>query len=959
MPTFNFSVTNKVVSHANANPCYVHGNTDYVVHVSFDEEWAEFVTKTARLRWLSNAAVMYRDIVFTGDSFELPALYGMEYIEVGFFAGNKHTTTPGVIRCEESILTGNPTEDDPDPDVYAQLLDLIQEGAVKGMSPYIGENLHWYEWDDENHMFVDTGITARGEVTIHAPYIGDNRNWYQFDASTETYVNTGIRAEGVKGHPGIYTNSDIEMVEDLTLLDVAWHELSPTPTLWDPPVVGDPVFFTATSAVGIITAVRPTTISGPKFDVTYHSSLIGETGPQGPQGAQGETGPQGPQGDDYVLTSTDKQDIADIVKDDITIPTKLSELTGDSTHRVVTDAEKTAWDSKQGTIADLATIRAGAALGNTALQSVPSTYRLSGEQDTIDAGLSSRIDAIAAQSDVKDVVGTHAELLAYTTSSLTVGDVIKVLVDETKSDAECYWRFSSGNNWTFVGESADTYSKTASNALLANKIDKAVKRVYLEGTTADGRINRSTGASVGLTDEMHLTVNVVPGKTYYVSGTAYASPFPLIVEYDETDAIIGGYKTVSSTTAIVDEPFTVPAGCVKIAVNSRKPQDFPGVQYPSVYYIENAEQTGNTIDAGLKGKQSMVVAWEEVGTRVSGKYIRISSNKKAAEKASAGYQYVKATYDKNKRYRFYGTSNVSGGVFLVFCVDENDYIIRTDYGTGSIHVREEITIPENTKYLYVNSSGVTNARIEVAVERDITSFEAGKVGVFLGDSITQGTGVFIYTSTIPFQDYPTVVGDILNCTKYNGGLGGACWHGTRSIDAKNVVNCIVSGDFSTVIAGISQYGLHASAIAQYNAIAELDFNAVDFVCLSFGTNDWNFGYTAAQVKAAMEYCISALLTAYPKLKIYVLTPIYRYKLGTSGSYDSDEYTNPNSGLKLREICEAIIEASHAAHVPCKDMYYESGLSQYNRETFFTSDGTHLKAAGYAVYGEKVAKFIDS
>lgn len=46
----------------------------------------------------------------------------------------------------------------------------------------------------------------------------------------------------------------------------------------------------------------------------------GEIGPDGPQGPQGETGPegpQGPQGDDYVLTSQDKQDIADIVVQEI------------------------------------------------------------------------------------------------------------------------------------------------------------------------------------------------------------------------------------------------------------------------------------------------------------------------------------------------------------------------------------------------------------------------------------------------------------------------------------------------------------------------------------------------------------------------------------------------------------------------------------------------------------------
>ena len=42
----------------------------------------------------------------------------------------------------------------------------------------------------------------------------------------------------------------------------------------------------------------------------------GETGPQGPQGPQGETGPQGPEGpkgDSYVLTGTDRSEIADIV----------------------------------------------------------------------------------------------------------------------------------------------------------------------------------------------------------------------------------------------------------------------------------------------------------------------------------------------------------------------------------------------------------------------------------------------------------------------------------------------------------------------------------------------------------------------------------------------------------------------------------------------------------------------
>lgn len=1035
MPTFNFSVENKIVSHVGTNPHYVHGNTDYEVVVSFDEEWAGLVTFTARIRWVNHGLLEYRDIVFTGDSFNLPALYDMDYLEIGFFAGNKHTTTPAIIICDHSILDYDPTIDIPDPDVYAQILDLIQEGAVHGMSPYIGTNLHWYTWDDDQRAFVDTGITARGEVTIHAPYIGGNGNWYQFDASTETYIDTEVHAEGpqgtqgpkgdpgspgvyttygsgladvadgvdmmvswsvlvpepstanpptvgaiilftqnstvgkivsvsaasrlvsveymssykgetgeqgIKGHPGIYTNSDIEMVEDLTLMDVAWSKLSPSPTVADPPIVGDPVFFISTSAIGIITAVRPTTASGPKFDVTYQSSLIGE---------------------DYILTDEDKQDIADIVKDDITIPTQLSELTDDSTHRVVTDAEKTAWDSKQGTIADLATIRSGAALGSTALQSVPSTYRLSSAQDAIDAGLSSRIDAIAAQSDVKDVVGTHAELLTYSTSSLTIGDVIKVLVDETKSDAECYWRFSSGNTWTFVGESADTYSKTSADALLDDKIDMAKERVYLEGTYS-AQWMRGEGSLWG-TDKTygyHLEVPVVSGKTYYASGSRYSVNVPLGVIFDENDTVLGTFGPGNSAyEAVNDISFTTPAGSAKVVVNARR--NSGGKNHPSVYSIDNAEQTGNSIDAGLKGKQSKVITWRSVGTSVMNKFIgtNVSSYKIAVQDRS-GWNYVWVPYDRTKRYRVTGTSTENGSPALLVCADaDGNPVSKMFDGNGPI-IRKEYTIPPDTEYLYVNASSYATsnfrAKIEVAEERDITSFEAGKIGVFFGDSITSGNGVQIQPTVTPYLDYPTVVGELLNCTTYNGGIGGAGWRGSRGIDAKNVINCVVSGNFSTVIQSIQDLGLDEEQILQYNKIAALDFNSVDFVCFAYGTNDWTGGAAAENVKAAMAYCFETLLTAYPKLKIYVLTPIYRYKLGTDESYDSDTYTRSDSGLKLYDICEAIIEASRAAHVPCKDMYYESGFSQHNRAAYF-KDGTHLNADGYAVFAEKVAKFIDS
>lgn len=50
------------------------------------------------------------------------------------------------------------------------------------------------------------------------------------------------------------------------------------------------------------------------------------------------------------------------------IPTSISELSEDSTHRTVTDTEKSTWSGKQDAINDLQDIRSGASAGSTAYQ---------------------------------------------------------------------------------------------------------------------------------------------------------------------------------------------------------------------------------------------------------------------------------------------------------------------------------------------------------------------------------------------------------------------------------------------------------------------------------------------------------------------------------------------------------------------------------------------------------------
>ena len=79
-------------------------------------------------------------------------------------------------------------------------------------------------------------------------------------------------------------------------------------------------------------------------------------------------------------------------------------------------------DSKQGTINDLEAIRAGAAKGTTALQSVPSSYRTASEQDAIDSG---KVDKVTGKglstNDYTDADKSKVDALAPVTEQTVSG----------------------------------------------------------------------------------------------------------------------------------------------------------------------------------------------------------------------------------------------------------------------------------------------------------------------------------------------------------------------------------------------------------------------------------------------------------------------------------------------------------------------------------------------------------
>lgn len=147
-------------------------------------------------------------------------------------------------------------------------------------------------------------------------------------------------------------------------------------------------------------------------------------------------------------------------------------------------------NNTQGSLAGLNTdlqaevARAKTAEGNldTAVQNETTA------RQTADDNLQTQIDAIVASTDVKDVVGTKADLNTYDTGTLGNNDIIKVLNDESEGGAITYYRWNTETKtFTLIGETGPYYTKAEIDAKFQevdakiqevnNKIDQAVARL--------------------------------------------------------------------------------------------------------------------------------------------------------------------------------------------------------------------------------------------------------------------------------------------------------------------------------------------------------------------------------------------------------------------------------------------------------------------------------------------------
>lgn len=167
MPNIKITVAEKIATNTTPGEVIVCNNKDYTITFDLDAEWATQTARTARFVYYKDGLSRCQDVVFSGDTVNVPQLDGVDFVLVGVYAGDLHTTTPAKVLCDRSILCGASVHEDPPEDVYLQLLALINSGAMQGPpghTPVKGVDYCTPEDRAELEAWIVAELAKRGQL---------------------------------------------------------------------------------------------------------------------------------------------------------------------------------------------------------------------------------------------------------------------------------------------------------------------------------------------------------------------------------------------------------------------------------------------------------------------------------------------------------------------------------------------------------------------------------------------------------------------------------------------------------------------------------------------------------------------------------------------------------------------------------------------------------------------------
>lgn len=343
--------------------------------------------------------------------------------------------------------------------------------------------------------------------------------------------------------------------------------------------------------------------------------------------------------------------------------------------------------------------------------------------------------------------------------------------------------------------------------------------------------------------------------------------------------------------------------------------------FDGVNYIYGVKITGDQTYASLEADEncnvavipivggktySMLVKESELELEYNGKkYFKYMTSPNLYTGAQSG---IEVTLNSSK----YGTD------LTLITTERDKYIYVYMSNTNNIDKLIQVVEGTQTQMSITNYEECYNAKFEI--KNKFTSPLEGKIWVFLGDSITFGTGVS------EGHDYPTLIKNKYGVNVINGAIAGGRY---AKVDGSSANDRVI----------IQQIINQAEYIKK-----------ADIISIKCGTNDFANVVQFGEVNSTSEFtfngginnAISAIYALNPKIRIVLFTPIYRATQSYTDDKNSDDFAL--GGKYLHEYCTEIENAGKRHHVPVFNLNDISGINRYNANIML-SDKLHLSDAG--------------
>lgn len=104
-------------------------------------------------------------------------------------------------------------------------------------------------------------------------------------------------------------------------------------------------------------------------------------------------------------------------------------------------------------------------------------------------------------------------------------------------------------------------------------------------------------------------------------------------------------------------------------------------------------------------------------------------------------------------------------------------------------------------------------------------------------------------------------------------------------------------------------------------------------------------------KGSLNLAIKKLLERQPKVKIMLVTPIYRASIIAEDGQNGDDTIIDSK--TLREFAGAMVDIGKYNHIPVLDLYSEGMINKYNYRYYMNPNGIYLNREGQTLLAEKI------